>query len=115
MTEKGKLSENAQKSVLTKFRLWSVVVVVDWREQVAVAPLGELGHPDVYRHPFVPDGRCLQDDYPCSCHAGYREDPQEQSVQHHCHELPIFFNLELKSKKNKYNKYKNFVFTLIVF
>lgn len=35
----------------------------------------------------------LQDDSGRADDDGNREDPQEQTIEHHCHKLPVFFDL----------------------
>ena len=43
--------------------------------------------------PVVVEGRSLEDDTRGANHHGYSEDPEEQTVQHHGHVLPVFQDL----------------------
>lgn len=48
----------------------------------------------VYRRPGVVERRCLQDDATGAGDTSHCEYPQEESVQHHCHVLPVLHNLK---------------------
>ena len=53
-----------------------------------------FGKYDVYRLFVIIERRGAEYD-PASAHyASYREDPQEEAIQHHCYILPITFDLE---------------------
>lgn len=53
----------------------------------------DLGHFNVNRHSGVVEGRRLQNDTSGADNHGYREDPKEQTIQHHSHVFPVLFDL----------------------
>ena len=72
--------------------VWSLALLLRW---TADNRAGELGKVFIDRIPVIVERGRLQDDTGRARKHGQGENPQEQSVQHHSHELPILFHLHV--------------------
>lgn len=60
----------------------------------------DIGEDLVERYPVVIEGGRLQDDAGSAHQYRQREDPQEESVQHHGHVFPVFLHLSVHTRVN---------------